>query len=172
MEIRLVKTSDAKMLSAYHLENAEHFKKWEPKHEADYYSERELKKRLSTFVIAQNEGRAAYFIAVDQGVILAHCSLTNIIYGPLKGCHLGYGVAAAHEGKGLMTEVSQHAIDYAFSQLKLNRLMAAYMPRNKRSANLLKKLGFTKEGLAKKYLQINGNWEDHVLTSLLNPENI
>ncbi len=71
-----------------------------------------------------------------------------------------------------MTEVSQHAIDYAFSQLKLNRLMAAYMPRNKRSANLLKKLGFTKEGLAKKYLQINGNWEDHVLTSLLNPENI
>jgi len=39
MEIRLVKTSDAKMLSAYHLENAEHFKKWETKHEADYYSE-------------------------------------------------------------------------------------------------------------------------------------
>ena len=172
MEIRLIKTSDARMLSAYHLANADHFKKWEPKHEADYYSEPQLKKRLSSFVIAQNEGRAAYFIALDQGVILAHCSLTNIIYGPLKGCHLGYGVAAAYEGKGLMTEVCLHTIDYAFSTLKLNRLMAAYMPHNTRSAALLKKLGFTKEGLAKKYLQINGNWEDHVLTALLNPENV
>ena len=35
--------------------------------------------------------------------------------------------------------------------------MAAYMPHNSRSEALLKKLGFPEEGLAKKYLQINGN---------------
>jgi len=170
MEIRLVKTTDAKMLSAYHLKNANHFRKWEPKNDADYYSELQLKKRLSSFVVAQNEDRAAYFIAVGKNEILGHCSLTNVIYGPLKGCHIGYSVAEAYEGKGLMAKVCKKAIDYAFNNLKLNRLMAAYMPNNSRSEALLKKLGFCKEGLAKKYLQINGNWEDHVLTSLINPE--
>lgn len=171
MEIRLVKASDAKMLSAYHLKNASHFKKWEPKREADYYSVQELNKRLSSFLIAQSKGRAAYFVAILDNEIIAQCSLTNIIYGPLKGGHIGYSVDAGFEGTGLMTQVCKETINHAFKTLNLNRLMAAYMPHNSRSEALLNKLGFCKEGLAKKYLQINGKWEDHVLTSLLNPEN-
>jgi ribosomal-protein-alanine N-acetyltransferase len=55
-----------------------------------------------------------------------------------------------------------------FEQQKLHRIMANYMPSNKRSARLLQKLGFVIEGHAKKYLLINGQWEDHVLTSLTN----
>jgi ribosomal-protein-alanine N-acetyltransferase len=43
------------------------------------------------------------------------------------------------------------------------------MPANTRSARLLEKLGFEKEGFARRYLYINGRWEDHVLTSLINP---
>ncbi len=146
-------------------------KKWEPKREPDYYSIRELNKRLSSFLIAQNKGRAAYFVAIKDNEILAQCSLTNIIYGPLKGGHIGYSIDARFEGSGLMTQVCQETIAHAFNKLKLNRLMAAYIPHNTRSEALLNKLGFSKEGLAKKYLQINGKWEDHVLTSLLNPEN-
>lgn len=171
MEIRLIKNTDAKMLSAYHLKNAHHFKQWEPKHEADYYSVQQLKNRLSTFLIAQNKGRAAYFVAIDNNEIIAQCSLTNIIYGPLKGGHIGYSVDAAFEGTGLMTQVCKETIDHAFKKLNLNRLMAAYIPHNSRSEALLKKLGFSREGLARKYLQINGQWEDHVLTSLINPKN-
>jgi ribosomal-protein-alanine N-acetyltransferase len=171
MEIRLIKATDAKKLSAYHLKNVRHFRKWEPKQEVNYYSVSQLKKRLSTFLIAQNKGRAAYFVAIEKNEIIAQCSLTNIVYGPLKGGHIGYSIDEAFEGTGLMTQVCNETIKYAFNKLKLNRLMAAYMPKNSRSEALLKKLGFSKEGLAKKYLQINGKWEDHVLTSLLNPEN-
>lgn len=69
-----------------------------------------------------------------------------------------------------MSKVCEAAIEYAFGQLDLNRIMANYMPCNERSGGLLKKLGFSKEGLARKYLKINGRWEDHVLTSLLNPK--
>jgi ribosomal-protein-alanine N-acetyltransferase len=39
------------------------------------------------------------------------------------------------------------------------------MPGNERSARLLQRLGFEQEGYAKRYLQIAGVWEDHVLTS-------
>jgi [ribosomal protein S5]-alanine N-acetyltransferase len=151
MEIRLIKTSDANMLSAYHEKNTSHFRKWEPRYEPEYYSVSQLKLRLSTFLIAQNKGRAAYFVAIEKSEIIAQCSLTNIIYGPLKAGHIGYSVDSRFEGTGLMTQVCKETIDHAFKTLKLNRLMAAYMP--------------------KKYLQINGKWEDHVLTSLVNPEN-
>ncbi len=70
-----------------------------------------------------------------------------------------------------MAKVCQVAIEYAFKELDLNRIMANYMPVNTRSADLLNRLGFSQEGLARKYLKINGVWEDHVLTSKLNPEN-
>jgi ribosomal-protein-alanine N-acetyltransferase len=47
--------------------------------------------------------------------------------------------------------------------------MANYIPINIRSGKLLDKLGFQKEGLAKSYLKIARSWQDHVLTSRINP---
>ena len=44
--------------------------------------------------------------------------------------------------------------------------MANHLPRNERSARLLARLGFEREGYARRYLQIAGVWEDHVLTAL------
>ena len=70
-----------------------------------------------------------------------------------------------------MKSLLSFVIDFAFSELELNRIMANYMPRNNRSKRLLASLGFKEEGIAERYLLINGIWEDHVLTSLLNPNN-
>ena len=43
--------------------------------------------------------------------------------------------------------------------------MANYLPHNERSARLFEGLGFEREGYARHYLQIAGQWEDHVLTA-------
>jgi ribosomal-protein-alanine N-acetyltransferase len=69
-----------------------------------------------------------------------------------------------------MRESLQASISYVFSELRLHRIMANYMPFNRRSGGLLRRLGFVVEGYARDYLQINGAWEDHVLTSLTNTE--
>ena len=42
------------------------------------------------------------------------------------------------------------------------------MPRNQRSRRVVEKLGFAEEGLARKYLKINGVWEDHIHYVILN----
>jgi len=42
------------------------------------------------------------------------------------------------------------------------------MPHNAASERVLFKLGFEKEGIARKYLKIAGKWEDHILTSKIN----
>lgn len=67
-----------------------------------------------------------------------------------------------------MREALQAVIDYAFKQMKLHRIEANIMPANTRSIQLVKSLGFEEEGLAKKYLKINGHWQDHIHYVLLN----
>ena len=68
-----------------------------------------------------------------------------------------------------MQEILTAAIDYLFREQGLHRIMACYMPANLRSGALLERLGFEREGYAREYLMINGRWEDHILTSLINP---
>ena len=67
-----------------------------------------------------------------------------------------------------MHEALTLGIDFMFQEMALHRIMANYMPRNERSARVLQRLGFAIEGQAKDYLMINGRWEDHTLTSLIN----
>jgi ribosomal-protein-alanine N-acetyltransferase len=75
---------------------------------------------------------------------------------------------AAQQGQGLMTEALRGLVRYAFDDLRLHRMQASYMPENARSARVLERLGFAVEGYAKRYLFINGQFRDHVLTALIN----
>ena len=68
-----------------------------------------------------------------------------------------------------MREALQVAIAHMFEAQQLHRIMANYQPVNLKSEKLLHSLGFEREGLARQYLNINGRWADHVLTSLINP---
>lgn len=169
MQIRLTNNTDSSRLAAYYLRNKSHFKQWATLRDADYYSVDACDKRVREFVEAQESGHAVYFVAVDSDEIIAHCTLSNIVRGVFQACYMGFAVSHTHQGQGVMRLTCSAAIDYAFGPLKLHRIMANYMPHNNRSAALLKRLGFVKEGLAKDYLKINGKWENHVLTSLTNP---
>lgn len=83
---------------------------------------------------------------------------------------MGYALDEAAQGRGYMSEACRVGIDYIFKETRLHRIMANYMPHNTRSAAVLERLGFTIEGTARAYLYLAGAWQDHVLTSLPNPE--
>jgi ribosomal-protein-alanine N-acetyltransferase len=68
-----------------------------------------------------------------------------------------------------MAEALRAANAFVFGSMRLHRIMANYRPENERSARLLERLGFEREGLARDYLFIDGAWRDHVLTALVNP---
>lgn len=68
-----------------------------------------------------------------------------------------------------MSEIIEAGLRYVFEVLGLHRVMANYLPANTRSETLLLRLGFEKEGYAKSYLKIAGQWRDHVLTARINP---
>jgi ribosomal-protein-alanine N-acetyltransferase len=118
--------------------------------------------------IAVGRSCRTFLYELDDRTVIGSANLTNIIRGVFQACYLGYAIARTHEGKGLMFEALQALLRFAFDDLNLHRIMANYMPRNRRSGALLERLGFVIEGTAKDYLRINDVWEDHVMTSLTN----
>ncbi len=66
-----------------------------------------------------------------------------------------------------MTEALKATLEFAFDHLGLHRIEAACLPSNLASRQLLIKLGFGEEGLARRFLRINNAWEDHVLFGML-----
>ena len=120
----------------------------------------------------RREGRSLFLYLFRKGdpvTIVGHASLSNVVRGAFQACHLGYALRKGHEGQGLMTEALRAVIRHAFGPMNLHRVMANHMPSNRRSAAVLERLGFRREGLAREYLRIAGRWEDHALTSLVNP---
>ncbi|MBX3168078.1 MAG: GNAT family N-acetyltransferase [Candidatus Eremiobacteraeota bacterium] len=102
--------------------------------------------------------------------VIGIINFSQIFRGPFQACYLGYSLDSRWEGKGIMFEALQCALDFVFNQLGLHRVMANYVTDNERSGRLLERLGFRIEGRAPDYLQIGGQWREHVLTALTRPE--
>lgn len=170
MKIIRTRPGHEKILANYYAVNEEHFRKWSPLVPKGHHSIDSWRRRLEEREIEFQNTISAHFIGTDEteSHVIGSCSLGNIVRGAYQACHMGYSVAQRYQGQGMMKKIVMHAIDYAFDEMDLHRIMANHMPDNERSAGLLKSLGFEREGYAREYLLINGKWEDHVLNSLIN----
>jgi [ribosomal protein S5]-alanine N-acetyltransferase len=106
----------------------------------------------------------------ESGALTGMINLNEIVRGGCQGAYMGYFAFAPHAGMGYMTEGMTLAIHASFGALKLHRLEANIQPENVASIALVKRLGFRKEGLSKKYLKIGGRWRDHERWALLKEE--
>lgn len=88
--------------------------------------------------------------------------------GAFQSCFLGYKLDGALCGRGYMTQAVEACTRFAFGPAALHRVEANVMPRNTASLRVLKKCGYRPEGLARRYLRINGAWEDHIHMVRLN----
>ncbi|MQL47428.1 30S ribosomal protein S5 alanine N-acetyltransferase [Photorhabdus khanii] len=168
MVVRLVYERDAYRLAEYYAENHEFLKPWEPTRDNSHCQPSGWTSRLNLITEMQRQSAAFHFLLLDpnENEVIGVANFSNILRGAFHACYLGYSLGEKWQGKGLMYEALQPAIRYMQRQQGMHRIMANYMPNNHRSGKLLERLGFEREGYAKKYLMINGIWQDHVLTAL------
>lgn len=174
LTVRLARPGMEAAMARFLSENFEgHLDRWSPPAVPAFFSAAFWRERLAIAVEEFQMGRAARFVLQPtgpaDGPIVGTCNYTNIVRGPFQACHLGYQIARAQQGQGLMGEALRATNAFAFDVLRVHRIMANYRPENARSARLLERLGFMREGLARDYLFIDGAWRDHVLTALVHP---
>jgi len=142
---------------------------WEPVWASDELTKGAFRRRIKRY---QKEARLdsayAFFVfRAEDDVLMGGCTLSNIRRGVTQCCALGYWIGERFARQGYMQDAVRALIPFIFATLGLHRIEAACLPSNEASRNLLQKVGFTQEGLARRYLQINGEWRDHLLFALL-----
>jgi [ribosomal protein S5]-alanine N-acetyltransferase len=95
--------------------------------------------------------------------IVGAINLSNVVRGAFQSCNVGYWVAQEHNGNGYATRALGLLCERAFGELALHRVEAGTLLDNVASQRVIEKNGFTRIGIAPRYLQIAGVWSDHVL---------
>jgi ribosomal-protein-alanine N-acetyltransferase len=102
-----------------------------------------------------------YGLFVD-GHFAGEINLSIVQRGPFQSCYVGYWIDEAQAGHGYMPEALALMCRMAFEDLHLHRVQVSIIPRNTASRRVVEKLGIRDEGVAQRYLEINGTWEDHI----------
>src|SRR5947207_6049397 len=133
---------------------------WEPTWLADDLTRSSFRRRIKRYCEDQRSDLAyAFFIFRKQDdVLVGGLTLANIRRGCAQAGSLGYWMGARYARQGYMTAAVNALVPFAFGTLKLHRIEAACIPTNIASIRLLEKTGFKREGFARKYLCIDGNW--------------
>ncbi|CAM2901271.1 GNAT family N-acetyltransferase [Paenibacillus sediminis] len=169
--LKVLNEQDHEMIVRYLNRNKHFLKEWEPIRKPEYFTASFQSKLLAdeyNQIINGQLFKVWIFLKDDEEEVIGSVSLNNIVRGAFQSCHVGYRLDHQHLNKGYMTEALKAVIEHAFVQMNLHRLEANIMPRNLASLQVVQKLGFQHEGLAKQYLNINGVWEDHIHMVLLN----
>lgn len=171
--LRLGTKEDIPKIISYFYTNQAYLAPWQALRHSDFptqeFWQKQIERNSKEFQCDQSL-KLFVFKNNNPTEIIGQANFNNFVRGAAQFCYLGYNLAEIEQGKGYMTEALQAAIQYVFKQLNVHRIMANYIPQNQRSGNVLKRLGFVFEGYARDYLLINGQWQDHILTSLTNKD--
>lgn len=159
----------------YYVRNREHIANSQALMPESFYTDFHWRDRLEKNLQAyRNDEALNLFVFLRKGEcdsdsrVIGSVNFTSILRRAAQFCYLGYSLDKDCQGSGYMTEALTAAIDFAFQEMNVHRIMANYVPHNRKSARVLSRLGFVIEGFARDYLLLNGQWQDHVLTSLTN----
>ncbi|PCJ69417.1 MAG: 30S ribosomal protein S5 alanine N-acetyltransferase [Rhodobiaceae bacterium] len=142
---------------------------WEPTWPADDLTRAAFRRRLRRYMRDVREDLAYPFLVFrdEDDALVGGVTVSNIHRGVQQSCTLGYWAGEVHSGNGYITSAVQALVPFIFDELHMHRIQAACLPENERSQVVLRKCGFTHEGIARGYLRIDGAWRDHVVFALL-----
>lgn len=164
--------NDVDDIVEFYQQNEKHLEPWDPIKPEGFYTKEYWNNRIQFSHNEWLEKRSLRLIIREQinQKVIGFITFSGFERGPFQACRLGYKIHHENEGQGFMSEALKASVQFIFEEQNFHRIEASYITTNERSGRVLERLGFVKEGVAEKYLYINGEWRDHVLTSLTNHE--
>ena len=164
--LRSLRPADFDAWRDIRVRNAEWLLPWEPRRSPG--SPDVVSDRKAFTVRCQGRDRerqlgTAFGFAIEAGgVLVGEINLNSIQRGPFQNAYVGYWIDRDHAGQGYVPEALVVLLRFAFEELGLHRVQVSIIPRNTSSVRVVEKLGLRSEGIAERYLEIAGVWEDHL----------
>ena len=140
--------------------------KWEPRAAAGHPDPTEDRRayvaRCSARERERELGSGFGFGVFVDGRFSGEINLNSIQRGPFQNAYIGYWMDEAMAGRSYTPEAVAVLLQFAFEELGLHRVQISIIPRNAASRRVVEKLEIRDEGVALRYLEINGTWEDHI----------
>jgi ribosomal-protein-alanine N-acetyltransferase len=170
--IRPLSLDDVEAQTNLRVANRDFMKPYDPRQPDHFFTEggQETHIRMSMQSWLEDRGFGFGIFELPTSELIGRVALSNVVRGAWQNATLGYWVAGDKNGRGYATEAVKLATRFAFEEASLHRVQAAIMPRNVRSVRVIEKAGFRYEGESKRYLAINGIWEDHAIYALTSEE--
>lgn len=161
--IRRFEVADAAELAALYAANREHLRRFEPVRPQAFFTVAAQAQRARAEAEAAEAGRRYAHVILDGTEIAGTIAIDGIMRGAGQMATIGYWVDGARTGRGLGTRAVAAAVETAFEALELHRVQAGTLLDNRASQRVLEKNGFERFGLAPRYVNIAGRWQDHFL---------
>jgi [ribosomal protein S5]-alanine N-acetyltransferase len=169
IRLRPVRMRDGVQWSRIRLADRTHLEPWEPKIEPDWTVRHTIASWPAVCSSLRSEARKGrmlpYAIELD-GEFSGQLTIGNVTHGALRSAWIGYWVSSSVTGGGVATGALALGLDHCFGPVMLHRVEATVRPENVASRAVLAKVGFREEGLLRRYLQVDGDWRDHLLVGL------
>lgn len=112
--------------------------------------------------------RAMRFVIRER----AHRTLTGVVglesmVHMHRSCELGYWLRKEATKRGLMSEAGKAVVDFAFQHLGAHRIRVAAATDNHASLQVIGRIGFRFEGIARQAEWCDGRWLDHATFGLV-----
>lgn len=160
--IRLVEPDDSAALADLLVRNREFLAPWSPIRADDHETVDGQRRDIDLVLERHRRGESVPFVVLDAaGEVAGRLTLSGIVRGPFRSCAMGYWLSEDRTGRGLATRAVAAALGHAFDDLGLHRVQAETLVHNTASQRVLFRNGFLQYGLAPRYLEIAGRWQDH-----------
>jgi ribosomal-protein-alanine N-acetyltransferase len=161
--IRPFEVGDAAELAALYAANRGHLRRFEPVRPDAFFTAAGQAQRARAEAASAAAGRRYAYVILDGTELAGTIAIDGVVRGAGQMATIGYWVDEARAGRGLGTRAVAAAVETAFEALELHRVQAGTLLDNRASQRVLEKNGFERFGMAPRYINIAGRWQDHFL---------
>jgi [ribosomal protein S5]-alanine N-acetyltransferase len=167
--LRLPQRQDHAAWAALRAQSEPELRRFEPRWGENELTKAAFAARVKTAQRLAENGLTFQFLIFDRrgNPLLGGVTLGQIRRGAAQSAQIGYWLGSPHHGQGRMSDAVATVLRFAFHTLRLHRVEAASIADNIKSIALLERCGFTHEGTARAYLEIDGQRRDHELYACL-----
>ncbi|MBF4462486.1 MULTISPECIES: GNAT family N-acetyltransferase [unclassified Rathayibacter] len=165
--LRLLTREDGPALASAYRRNRGHLAPWEPLRSTRFFEADGQSEAVADMLAEWRSGVHLPLVLESEGAIVGRITLGNIVRGVFDSADLGYWLDSRLQGRGLMTRAVHETLRLARDEVRLHRVQAGTLLHNVGSQTVLVRNGFERIGVARRYLRIAGEWQDHVLFQVL-----